>query len=386
MEDLIIPESSEPRHCPECGSRVANLASTCLMCGASLGVPETEPEQARPRFQIPWRGILASIVTVAAVIGAIGWLLRAQLAEQSITPTPTFTRESTRPPTRTPTPMDTSTPTLTPTTIPPQAHQVQEGETCVSIAIAHDITLDVIQSLNPEKCATGALLQVDDPLLLPAFTPTPGPPPTTGPGTPTVEAQCPILHVVQSGETALGIAEMYPGISLQLLEQANGGDDLTALQVNQVLQVPCLDPTATPTPTMNPNATPTPVPKYDSPALLSPPDGATLTSSMVPLQWTAVSLLREDEVYAVRLRRLDEDAPTESIYVRTTLVRLGEEYAPSPDDPLREYNWGVTVVRQSGVNSRGESRYTAASYPSGTRTFLWQAPAVEAAPDASPAP
>ncbi len=386
MEDLIIPESREPRHCPVCGSRVANLASTCLMCGAPLGVQETKPEQRRPRFQIPWRGILASIVTVAAFVGAIGWLLRAQIAEQSITPTPTFTREPTRLPARTPTPADTPTPTLTATAMPNLAHTVQQGETCVSIANDYGISLDVIQSLNPEKCAPGALLHPGDPLLLPAFTPTPGPAPTTGPGTPTGEAECPILHVVQSGETALGIAEMYPGITLQILEQANGGEDLTDLQVNQVLQIPCLDPTATPTPTMNPNATPTPVPRYDPPALLSPPDGATLAGSMVPLQWTAVSLLREDEVYAVRLRRLDEDAPTESIYVRATLLRLGEEYAPSPDAPLREYSWGVTLVRQSGVNALGETRYTAASYPSGTRTFSWQAPAVEATPGASPAP
>jgi LysM repeat protein len=355
------------------------------MCGASLVEQEAEPELRRRRIQIPWRGILASIVTVAAFIGGIGWFVRAQIAEQSITPTPTVTRQSTRPPTRTPTPADTSTPTLTPTDMPPRAHTVQQGETCVSVATDHGITLEVIQALNPEKCAPGALLQVGDPLLLPAATSTPGPPPTTGPGTPTVEAECPILHVVQPGETALGIVEQYPWMTLPLLEQANGGEDLTALQVNQVLRIPCLDPTATPTPTMNPNATPTPLPKYAPPALLSPPDGATLAGSVVPLQWTAVSLLREDEVYAVRLRRVDQDAPTESLYVRATLLRLGQEYAPTPEDPLREYSWTVTVVRQSGVNSRGEPRYTAASFSSETRSFLWQAP-VELTPGASASP
>ena len=378
MEELTpvsIPESGEPRYCPECGSRVADLASTCLMCGSSLDVDEAAPEEQgapkrRIRTSIPWRGLIASILTVGAFVAAIGWLVQEQIKEQSYTPTPTLTRIATRPPTRTPTPIETPTLTLTSTPVPPRVHTVQSGDTCVSIAVQYGISLEVMQSLNPEKCSTGATLLPDDPLLLPAATPTPGPTPTLGLGTVLPTPECPILHVVQSGQTALGIAEAYE-ISLQLLEQANGGEDLTNLQVNQVLQVPCLDSTATPTTTVNPNATSTPIPKYFAPTLLSPPDGAALTASMVPLQWTAVSLLRDNEAYVVRLRRLDQDVPVESLYVRTTLVRLGEEYAPSPDEPLREYSWEVTVVREIGLSASGEPRYTAASFSSERRAFRW---------------
>lgn len=393
MEELTpvpIPEPGEPRHCPECGSRVANLASTCLMCGASLTVEEAAPEEEAPKrrlqINIPWRGLLVAIVTVAAFVAALGWLVREQIREQSVTPTATFTPTATRRPTHTPTPAETSAPTLTFTPIPPRVVTVQSGDTCASLAYEHGVSLEVMQSLNPEKCASDATLLPGDPLLLPAATPTLGPTPTPGPGTVIPTPECPILHVVQAGETALGIAEMYPGITLQLLEQANGGEDLSNLQVNQVLQIPCVDPTPTPTPTLNPNASPTPVPKYAAPALLSPPDGATLTDPMVPLQWTAVSLLREDEVYVVRLRRLDEDMLVESFYVRATLLRLGEEYAPSPDDPLCEYSWEVTVVREVGTSTNGEPRYTAASYPSGRRTFRWLVPAAEGTPGATSTP
>jgi LysM repeat protein len=354
------------------------------MCGASLDVEEEAPEEApRRRFRIPWRGILASIVTVAAFVGALGWVVREQIREQSRTPTPSPTLTATLWPSRTPTPVETPTPTLTPTPMPPRAHTVQQNETCISIANDYGISLEVMQSLNPEKCAPGAILHPGDPLLLPAATPTPGPTPTHGPGTVVPTPECPILHVVQPGETALGIAEIYQ-VPLALIEQANGVEDLSDLQVDQVLQIPCLDPTATPTPTPDPNATSTPIPRYAAPALLSPPDGATLTTSLVPLQWTTVSLLGENEIYVVRLRRLDQEMPMESIYVRETLVRLGEEYAPTPDDPRREYSWEVTVVREAGLNRSGELRYTAASFPSARRIFRWLAP--EATPGASPTP
>jgi len=84
-----------------------------------------------------------------------------------------------------------------------------------------------------------------------------------------------------------------------------------------------------------------------------------------------VSLLRADELYAVRLRRLDEDSPVESIYTNTTLVRLQSEYAPSLDDPVREYSWEITVVRSMGVGATGQTRYSAASEPSLKRSFRW---------------
>jgi hypothetical protein len=161
--------------------------------------------------------------------------------------------------------------------------------------------------------------------------------------------------------------------------------DFDQLPINHVLQIPCKDPTPTPTPTPDPYATPTPIPKYSAPALLSPRDGAVLTGAVVPLQWSAVGLLRENELYAVRLRRLDDSGKVESIFTRTTLVRLGEEYAPTEEDPVREYSWQVTLVRFVGVSATGQARYSAASQASVRRSFHWSYSADGANP-AAPAP
>ncbi len=368
----IAPEAGEPRYCPECGSRVADLATACLMCGASLDVQDipAPEEPSRPRLQIPWRGLIAGILTAAAFIAGVGWLVKTQIAMSTGTATPSLTFTPTRPPTNTPRPTDTPSPTATASPIPPLAHQVQSGETCIGIAAQYAVPLDLLIALNPEKCGQGATIRPGDILIVPAATPTPGPTLTVGPGTPSPAPQCPIYHVVQLGETGLGIAEQYH-ISLNEIAAANPDQDLGQLQVNQVLTIPCGTPIPTATPTPDPNATPTPIPKYAAPALLSPAANATMTDTIVPLQWTAVSLLQENEVYAVRLRRLDQNAPVISLFTRTTLVRLDEEYAPSSQEPIREYSWEVTLVRRVGVSDTGEPRYSAASWPSEKRIFRW---------------
>lgn len=381
-----IQESSEPRYCPVCGSRVADLASTCLMCGTELDVDDELAEEAtRPRIQIPWGGLVAGILTALAFLALIGWLVRAQIVGPSATSTPTSIPTMTRPPTLTPSATATPLPTPTFTPVPPQVHQVAAGETCISVAINYDISLDVLVALNSEKCGPGGIIRPGDLLLIPAATSTPGPTPTVGPGTPTSTPECPILHVVQPGEVGLAIADKY-GVSFILVATANPQVDFENLPVSQVLQIPCGTPVPTLTPTADPNASPTPVPKYAAPALLSPPDGAILTGSQVVLQWTTVSLLRAEELYAVRLRRLDEDRPVESIFTRTTLVRLNGEFAPSADDPMREYSWEVTVVRSMGIGATGQTRYSAASEPSGQRAFRWLFSANDATPDVTSGP
>jgi LysM repeat protein len=374
-----VPETGEPRHCPECGSRVANMATSCLMCGADLDVEEEEYEEEEPRFRIPWGGLIAGIITALVFLGLVGWLVRAQIIGYAATPTPAVTPTSSLPPTRTPTPTETPAPTPTFTPIPPRVHQVQTGETCSSVAGSYGIALDVLTTLNLDKCGPEGIIRPGDLLLVPAATPTPGPTVTVGAGTPSPTPECPMLHVVLAGETGLAIADKYD-VPFNLIQTANPQVNFDQLPVNQVLQIPCKDPEPTATPTPDPNATPTPVPKYAAPALLSPADGATVTGGMVPLQWTAVSLLRENEFYAVRLRRLDDGRPVQSLYTKTTLLRLGEEQAPTAEDPTREYSWEVTVVRLSGTAASGQNRYTAASHPSVTRSFQWEFSATDGTP------
>lgn len=348
---------------------------------------EAPAEEAadRPRFRIPWRGLIAGFLTAFAFVSLIGWLVRAQIVGPAPTPTPLVTATQTPLPTTTATSTATPPPTPTFTPIPPQVHQVLTGETCSSVAIAYGIPLSALVDLNLKKCGPNGLIRPSDLLLIPAATATPGPAPTLGPGTAEPTRECPALHVVKAGETGLAIAEQW-GISFVLVAQANPQVDFEKLQVNQVLQIPCSDPTPSPVPTVDPNATPTLEPKYAAPALLSPPDGAAITGDIVPLQWTAVNLLREDEYYAVRLRRTDDTVPAESLYTRTTLVRLGEEYAPTQADPTREYSWEVTVVRSVSTSATGKPRYTASSFPSAKRNFVWTNPIDDSTPGPASTP
>jgi hypothetical protein len=377
-----IPNLSEdrgPRQCPECGARVAARAVTCLVCGAVLGEDEeaahfeeeeSPEEPSAPWFRVPWSGLFGGVLAALAFLVAVGWLVRAQMVAISDTPTPSASPTVTLRPSRTPKPTDTPPPAPTFTPVPPRVHQVLSGETCVAVATNYGISLELLEGLNPDKCGPQGIIRPGDLLLIPAATPTAGPTPTLAPGAPSPTPECPILHVVQQGETGIGIAQKY-GISFNLLQTANPQINFEQLPVNQVLQVPCAEPSPTPTATPNPYATPTPIPKYMAPMLLAPADGGVLTGDMVALQWTAVSLLRENEYYVVRVRRADEDAPMQSFYTKSTLERLGPELAPDPDDPVRVYTWEVMVVRERPEAGAGQMRYTAASQTSAERTFRW---------------
>jgi LysM repeat protein len=106
---------------------------------------------------------------------------------------------------------------------------------------------------TPEPTATLAVAVVVatlPPTATPApYTPEPTPTPTV---TPT-----PIVHVIQSGEGLLGIADVY-GVSVAALQDANGILDPRTLQIGQELIIPRQEeidaagsdatPTATPTP------------------------------------------------------------------------------------------------------------------------------------------
>ncbi len=379
------PADEEPRYCPECGSRVADQASTCLMCGADLTVKEEkEPvvKEPEPRpFKIPWGSLFVGLFTVAAFIGLIFLWVREQTVAEPATPTPSLTATPTRKPTVTPTPTLTPSPTLTPTPIPPIAHQVQQGETLVGIAAQYPgVSVEAIQRLND---LTSDTIVAGEVILIPGATPTPGPTPTLDPNQPAPTMACPRIHTVQAGDTLESIARAYD-VSVEIVQLANQIDDPESLQIDQALQIPCPTPVPTPTPTIDPNATPTPVPKYPAPLLLSPPDDALITEAIVPLQWSTVSLLGEKEWYVVRLRRLDADHDLVREATKTTLWRLEQPFGPPPDKGVYEFSWEVIVVRHSGTRPSGEPSYAAASYLSERRSFRWLPPTPTPGPSPTP--
>ncbi len=62
-QDYAIYSPEGTRHCPECGTRVAQEADTCFFCGASL--------RSRPRrIAVPFAELL---VTALIALIALGW-------------------------------------------------------------------------------------------------------------------------------------------------------------------------------------------------------------------------------------------------------------------------------------------------------------------------
>jgi len=389
--EVSLP-SEEPRRCPACGSRVAAMATTCLMCGASLVEGEATAEETSDKGQhrLPgWARALIVIFLALAILsaGSFGLYKLTTAEPKNLTPTATPTRTATATPTSTPT--QTPTSTATPTPVPPLAHQVQEGETLIALAVEYDTTVDAILALNPN--VDPELIQVGQLLLIPVGTPTPGPTSTLDPNVPTPTPPDYMVHIVVPGDTLSSIAEQY-GISVALIRTANDlppNDD--TIRTNQSLVIPMGTPVPSPTPTVDPNATPTPVPPYPAPPLLTPPDGATIVGSDVPilLQWASVSLLRQDEWYQINFLQLPSGQIATTHRTRTTSWRVPVELLQDSSGDRRVFRWEVQVVRETR-NKRGEVVYEEAGDPGEARTFTWlrptPTPTSTSTPGASPTP
>ena len=377
-EEPVAPSPPQgPRYCPVCGTQVAERATTCLICGASLTEEVAQVEEQEPRQRPRWTFWLA-LVGVAAVILAVASVLLQPFVFPAVpTSTPTVVPTLTPHPTVTRPPTMTPTITPTPTPLPPRAHQVREGETLSSIAELYDTTADEILALNPG--ITPQLLQVGQVLLIPPAVPTPTPEVNLEEVTPLPGNF--IVHVVAPDETLSSIAERY-GISIDLIRAANpdipAGSDV--IQVNQSLIIPLGTPQPTVVPTPNPNATPTPLPLYPPPLLLGPPDGAVFggPEAVVVLEWASVGVLRRGEWYEVHVAR----AGAEPVVERTqaTAFRVPAELYPPPGILPHELRWSVRVVREV----RGTDTFEPASEPGPVRVFFWlEAPPT---PTASPTP
>jgi LysM repeat protein len=387
-EPKVSLPTEEPRRCPACGSRVAALATTCLMCGTSLveGEPTPEEPEKKGLQRLPgWTRALIVVILALAILsaGSFGLYTLMDAEPEEVMPT--------APPTRTlaPTPTSTSSPTPLPTSthtpVPPLVHQVQEGETLIVIAEQYDTTIDLIIALNPDVDPT--LIQVGQVLLIPVATPTPGPTSTPDPGVPTPTPSDYVVHIVVPGDTLSSIAEQY-GISLALIRAANDLplDDDT-IRPNQSLVIPVGTPVPSPTPTVDLNATPTPVPPYPGPPLLSPPNGATIVGSEEPilLQWASVSVLRDDEWYELSLLQTSRGQASFTHYTRATAWRVFPGRLVDTAAARLELRWQVRVVREV-LDRDGNRGYEAAGMPSEVRSFTWLSPTPTPTPTLTPGP
>jgi LysM repeat protein len=312
------------------------MASSCLMCGASLVEEEVEPEEVR-RGLPGWASTLIvvglSIVILAAGAFGLHKLMTAEPREPAPTATPTRTPTATL----SPTPTRTPTPTTIPTPVPPLVHQVLGGDTLSSIAASYNTTVASILAMNPGVEPEN--LQVGYILLIPAGTLTPTPTATLDPDVPTPTPGGFIVHVVESGDTLGAIAEHY-GISVALIRAAN-------------------------------------------PELQPGDDGAVLVGSEGPvlLQWASVSVLRDDEWYALSLFQSLSDTISSTIHTRTTAWRVPTDVLLAADGDVREFHWQVQVVREA-QGQDGKLFYKEAGLPSLIRAFIW----LEPTPTPTPTP
>jgi LysM repeat protein len=361
-----------------------------------------------------------------------------------LTPTPTATTTSAATPTSTPTATSTATPTPTPV-----IYVVQSGDTLLSIAIEYGTTVDALLQANDldkrEMIYPGQELVIVTPAQL-AETPTPAPTrflthyvkagenltsiatdygttveaivaanhiedprslrtgqeliiplagsvggPTPVPGAPTAPPRGTevVVHVVQPGESLLGIALEYD-TSVEVIMAANNIADAQLIFAGQELIIPLGTPTPVPTPTPRPTPTPTPGPPYAAPDLLDPAEGERFQGEEadIVLNWASVGILAEDEWYILRLRLMTEPVYQHpSVWTKVTswrvpaslypsTLRLGSGQAlptagPSVEAESHLFRWDVTVVRHTGTRPDGQPDGIAISPMSATRSFFW---------------
>lgn len=137
-----------------------------------------------------------------------------------------------------------------PTPTPPASHIVQQGESLWTIAAWYKLSLEQLLWLN--SLEEDSLVQPGDEVKI-RLLPGESPPPTA-----TVQT----IHVVQAGDTAWGISELY-GLAVDQLLAFNSLTASSVLSIGDQLLIVAPSPTPTETPlpsdTPPPLATPTPV-------------------------------------------------------------------------------------------------------------------------------
>lgn len=375
MSQPDIPQAryGRERACPECGTRVAQKATTCFFCGAALN------QMPRRRLSVPWADLL-----LFAVIGAVVaiWWLRppavptgseaAQLARRSAARTPVqaaatpdlLAMDDREPATVTPIPTSVPSATLQPTpTLPsePLRHKVKQGDTVVAIAKLYNAAAkDIIQA---NGLSTDGKLRIGQDLIIPVAGPMGGPGPTVTPGKDT------LVYTVQAGDTVSGIAQRF-GSQVDWILQANKMKATDFLRIGQPLTVPRTPATPTSVPTVEVapvTPSPTPVPGLKAAALLTPADGAVLTGQdNVLLSWTSVGILQPDQWYVVTLQNSERSTAPVMWWTKGTTWRLGPEYRGASQAGV-DFTWRVQVRAGSA-----EQPGAAASPASVERRFTWR--------------
>lgn len=372
-------EKTPTKLCPTCGTRLAEDATRCVVCGSEFS-PKPGPKTQKPiqgsrmpeiRLSLPLAiGLLALVLIIGAVLVFLVLRETGRVVQPTPIPSPTTTATITPIPTETQIPTDT--PTLTP--LPPIPYVVKAGDYCSTIAYIFNVSVNQIILANnlDANCtlAEGQTLQIPQP------TATSLPPPTNTlePDAATRAACETVVYTVGANDTLSSIAANY-NVSMEAIKIWNG---LTSDQVylNATITIPLCMRAATPGPT----PTPTTPPPYPAPNLLLPPDGApfTLAVNTITLQWASVGTLRDNERYQITVMDVTSGSGRPLVdYVLDTKFIVPVTFRPQSSEP-HVFRWWVTVVRQTGTDDQGNPIWENAGAPSDKRDFTWSgsAPAV----------
>lgn len=370
--------STEVRVCPTCGSRVAEGADRCGVCGTVLragSVVRAQRESSYLTLPLPVAlGALVGFVLLASGLTYIAMRFTPLGAETTPTVSPTTTPTLTLSPTAS----ATSTPVPTFTPLPPIEYTVSANDTCLGLAAFYQVSVASIIEMN--KLSTQCLLSVGQKLLIPQPTPTSSPMPTETleAGQATEEACEKISYTVEANDTLIGIAANY-NVEMQAILDYNGMTGDTVF-TGQALLIPLCARRATPGPT----PTPTPPPPYPAPNLLLPQDGSaySLADDSVTLQWASVGQLRETEFYRVVVEDVTEGSGRVRLeaFVTDTKYIVPASFRPASPTP-HVMRWWIEPVRRAGSRSSGDPIYTSAGAASVKRVFTWSGAA-----GASPTP
>jgi len=256
----------EPRICPTCGTKIAEDADRCVVCGSHLGSAEGGQRMgAGGKYSVSLSLALIllavfSILSVGLTYGAMRFTALGEEPTPTTTPTLTPTQTNTVEPTAT----DTPQPTFTP--LPPIEYQVVENDTCAGLAYFFDVSVRSIIELN--NLGVDCPLSVGQTVQIPQPTPTATQQPTAtlAPNEATEAACEKINYTVEANDTLSGIAENYQ-VAMQAIKEYNGLPSDTVFE-GQVLIIPLCERIS-----YGPTPTPTPPPPWPAPNLLLPKDG-----------------------------------------------------------------------------------------------------------------
>jgi LysM repeat protein len=375
------PTPQSTKVCPTCGTRLAENAARCLVCGTELtAVVEvkkaTNIEAARmPEITLSLP-LALGLLTIFLLAGATIVFVAMQLtggpaadgeATGTITPTLTVTPTATE--------IFTTTPVPTSTTQPPFEYTIGQGDTCLGLAATFNVSYQSIILLN--NLSANCILSVGQRILIPYPTPTPPPAATSTleASQATLEACERVIYRVQGNDTLSSIAANY-AVPQDAIKAYNSlSTDTVFLDMNLI--IPLCERAATPGPT----PTPTVPPPYPAANLLLPADGAsfTLANDSISLQWASIGTLRENEAYQIIVEDVTDGSRRIVQYVTDTRFIVPSSFRPRDNAP-HVFRWWITTVRQSGTDEQGQPIWVPAGAQSAQRVFSWQGVAPESTP------